>query len=713
MSTKFEIKNGSLYFNYSKEDTVTFGGVTYNVKTWYDNVTCSATIGEESTLRFPSFGLESGAKVENGLGAYGKNIDNYPAGYADHYDSNGSQASYVFTRGTIGNRLYMLPATTGGTYYFHGDGSGGTTKHTTTLDCSGISIGGSTLSSSNCTIWYTSLGGYKASVTGSSVSFDTPTGGGDCKIWFSQLNDSSSYYEFSNGLTDGDGNTYSQNSDGSFTVSLSGEDDTNIVLKGTVLLYNKVELTLSNLMIDGSYITSSSDLVIGYHFDSGSETKYAYTGSNISISYQRGLYSTFYVSFYNSSGKSYGCSDLNITSSSITDWSNSDSVCWCSLNTSSDTNGVFYGELSSPSETYTLNIANMVSTDGEDFVSKYSGAVLTYQPENGYSYPKGNSFDVTCVISGGWKFDTSSGAYSNVHPYGGDGVTNPITFVNDYTITFNIPSDIANPIAYVYDMVAIKKESPTSEYATFITPYLVSKNDVNAIANAIWIDDDGSEINATNNILSYKQIFDTLTSDKSQTLKLGGYSTGRDVLYLVDYQYTRNLGYVSIDEYWHNADDYDNTEVSVYVPLVGLVSLDVGRVMGHKIFLEYRYEIINGKALAVLYSDCYNNNSIIYQASCNFAITEPISNNDMTEYANSYWTILTTQMGDLKPFVLIDRKQPASDIISVRGNDVQVIKKVSECSGFVAFNKIFLQDIGSTNREFEEISKLLTSGVII
>lgn len=712
MATKFVIKNGSIYFNYSKDDTVSFGGVTYNVKTWYDNVTCEATISEESTLRFPAFGLVSGAKVENALGAYGTSIDNYPSGYADHYDSSGKQSSYVFSRGTYGNRLYMEPSVTGGTYYFHGD-SGGTVTYTTTLDCSGITIGGSSISSSNCSIWFGTLGGDKASFSGTSASFTTPDGGGDCKIWFSQLNDSSSYYEFTDGLTDGDGNSYKQNNDGSFTISLNGDSDSNLTLSGSAIIYDKVELILNNLMIDGSYITSSSDLIIGFHFDSGSETKHQYSGNNLSISYERGLYTTFYVSFYNSSGKMYGCSALEITSSVLNDWSNSDSVCWTTLNASRDSNGTFYGELSTPSETYTLNIANMASTDGEDFVTKYAGAVLTYQPANGYSYTKGDSFDVTCVISGGWKFDVTSGAYSNVHPYGGDGVTKPITFVNEYTITFNIPSDIANPIAYVYDMVAIKKESPTSDYATFITPYLVTKNDVNAIANAVWINEDGTEINATNNILSYKQIFDTLTSDKSQTLKLGGYSTGRTVNYLVDYQFTRSLGYVEIVEYWHNADDYDNTEIEVYVPLVGLVNIDTSRVMGHKLYLEYRYEIINGKAIALLYCDCYSSTSIIYQASCNFAITEPITNNDMTEYANSYWTILTSQMGDLKPYVLIDRKQPASDVISVRGNDVQVVKKVSDCVGYVVFSKIFLQDIGATNTEFEEITKLLTSGVIV
>lgn len=712
MSTYFKIRNGSLYFNYTKDNTVTFGGVKYNTKTWYDGVTCDAVISEESVMLAPAFGLTSGAKVENCLGAYGTDVDNYPSGYADHYNSSGKQDSYVFTRGTYGDRLYMAPSVTGGTYYFKGD-SGGTVNYNTTLKCSGITIGGSSFSSSNCTIWYGTLGGNKATIDGTAATFETPSGGGDCKIWFSQLNDDSSYYEFSGVITDGDGNSYTQASDGSFTISLNGESDTSLTLKGSAVVYDKIELILSNLMIDGSYITSSSDLIIGYHFDSGNETKYQYTGSNISVSYERGLYTTFYLSFYNSSGISYGSSELNITSSVLNDWSVSDNVCWTVLNKSSDSNGTFYGELSTPSETYTLNIANMVSTDGEDFITKYSGAVLTYQPENGYSYTKGNSFDVTCVISGGWKFDTSSGAYSNVHPYGGDGVTKPITFVDEYTITFNIPNDIANPIAYVYDMVAIKKESPVSDYATFITPYLVTKNDVNAIANSVWINEDGTEINATNNILSYKQIYDTLSSDKSQTLKLGGYSTGRTVDYLVDYQYTRNLGFVKINEYWHNADDYDNTEVYVYVPLVGLVSVDTNRVMGHNIYLEYRYEVINGKAIALLYCDCYSPNSIIYQASCNFAITEPITNNDMVEYANSYWTILTSQMGDLKPFVLIDRKQPANDVISVRGNDVQVVKKVSDCSGYVSFSKIFLQDIGATNTEFEEITKLLTSGVIV
>lgn len=714
MSIRLVIKNGSIYFNVKTKSEMTVGGVTYNTLQWYDNVTIDTTV-PESTLYVPAFGLESGEKIENGLGSYGTNIDNYPVGYADHYDAKGTADSYKFARGTLGGRLYMQGSSTVGTYYFHGDG-GDTpvTEYTTTLDCSNIKIDGEVLSASNCSVYYgDTIGSKTATISGNTVSFTTPSGGGSCNIWFCKV-DTTTTHTIDGVISDSDGGVYTQNSDGSFTFELNSDSDTSLTLNGVFVTSLKIELIFSNMTIDAEYVTSSSDLVIGYHFDTGTETKVKYKGSAIAVSFPKNTYTTFYMTFYNEAGQTYDSSQLDFTTKTLTVWNCSTNVCWCELNTDGNSDGTVYGDLPViTGDKYTLNIANMTSTDGETFINKYSGAILTYSPASGYEFDKGTSFDVTCTISGGWKFDTGSSAYINVHASGDEGVTTAVDFTNEHSFVFNIPADIANPIAYVYDMLAVKEESPQPDYATFITPYLVSKSDVNAIANAIWIGDDGSEITATNNILSYKQIYDTLSSDNEQTLKLGGYSTGRTAKYLVDYTFVRSLGSITIPEYWHNADDYEHTDIQIYVPLVGLISVDAKVAMGHTLRLDYRYEIIDGKALAVLYCDSYGSDSVIWQSSCNFGVTEPISSESYMTYANSYWTILTSQLGELQPYALIDRRQPASDIIDVSGNRVQIVKKVSDCEGFVAFERVYLNDIDGTSNELEEINSILTSGIIV
>ena len=715
MSCRVIVKNGSIYFNTKSFDEVTFAGQTFKSQQWYDNITIDYTYNESTTIYVPAFGLESGGKVENGMGNYGTNIDNYPAGYASHYNASGSPDYAVFARGTLAGRLYMAGASSSGTYYFHGDGSDTpVSEYTTTLDCSNIKIDGEVLSASNCSVYYgDTVGSKSATISGNTVSFTTPSGGGSCNVWFCKL-DSTTTHTIDGVISDSDGGVYNQNSDGSFTFELNGDSDTSLTLSGVFVTSLKIELIFSNMTIDADYVTSSSDLVIGYHFDTGNETKVKYKGNAIAVSFPKNTYTTFYMTFYNEAGQTYDSSQLDFTTKTLTVWNCSTNVCWCELNTDGDSDGTVYGDLPAiTGDKYTLNIANMVSTDGENFTTKYSGAVLTYSPASGYEFDKGSSFDVKCTISGGWKFDTGSSAYSNVHASGDEGITTAVIFTDEHNFSFNIPADIANPIAYVYDMLAVKEESPQPDYATFITPYLVSKADVNAIANAIWIGEDGSEITATNNILSYKQIYDTLSSDNEQTLKLGGYSVGRTAKYLVDYTFVRTLGGVTIPEYWHNADDYENTEISIYVPLVGLVSVDAKVVMGHTLRLDYRYEIIDGKALAVLYCDSYGSESIIWQSSCNFAITEPISSESYMSYANSYWNILTSQLGELQPYVLIDRKQPAVDVIDVSGNRVQIVKKVSDCNGFVAFERVYLNDIDGTSNELEEINSLLTSGIIV
>lgn len=707
MAFRVIIKNGSIFFIDSSLSSVTVGGQTFNTSQWYDNVTIDYTWDTTDTSYLPAFGLESGNAVANGKGNYGTDIDNYPAGYASHYKDDGTADYSIFGRATFDGRQYMLGQLGTGIYLFHGDGSDTPSEYTTTLSCQYVTIDGSTFSSSNCSVYYGDLTN-KATITDSNATFTTPDGGGECKIWFCKP-DSTDYYTFSYMSIGGEDVT--QNSDGSFTVTLESGEDTELSCIGTcktVTKYN-IELVFDYLTIDGVSVSSSSDLIIGYHFDTSTETKVQYTGHNISIEYTGGLYTDFYMTFYTSDNKVYNTSSLSIVGS---DWIISDNVMTLSL--SGDESGRIIGNITTPTSSYTLTISDMLDNSGLKFIETYSGAVLTYTPTSGSSYTSGNDFTVTCAISGGWKFDTTGGGnFCQTISGSSSSVSSDVTFVDEYTITGTVDGSLVNAIVWFENLVGLKDSEPEPEYMSFITPYLPTKADINKLAGSIWVDSSGSEITAMANILSYKEIFDTLDSDKTQTLMLGGYSSGITCKYLVDYTFTRNLGSVDIEEYWHNADDYNNTTIKVYIPLVGLVDVETTQVMGHKIYLEYRYEIIDGRCLAILYTDNYSPESIIYQSSCNFAIDEPINSNDYNSYSNSYWNILTNQLGDLKPFVLIDRKQPANDVVQATGNKVQIVKKVKECSGYTEFELVFMNDIECTNSEYGEIENLLTSGVII
>jgi hypothetical protein len=707
MATTFNVKNGTFYLTTAGTGS---SGITYEANKKYSGITDNITI--DGSAYVVNFKLDSDATPS----IVGRALSSLSPGEVS-LRYNSSYHTDKLISNTFNNEKYYSASVSGpsNTLNFYGDSSGTTDKYTTTITTEYFTYDSVGLNADNCDLYYGSLSN-KASASGYTYTFDTPDGGGSTKIWFCKKGTTTPYTGFSY-ISDIEGTDYEQADDGSITVTLDNSDDTEIQLFGSGSSPTSkvnVELDFTSLTINDIEVGSYSDLVIGYHFDTTTEVKVEYDGSDIAVSYEQGAYTEFFVSFYKKDGSAYSMRHVTVsTGSGGGNWQVSDNVAVCTLAASGNSRGNFSGPLYDATGTASkLNIISMTTTDDKDFVSSYSGAALTYTPANGYEYTTGDNFDLQVVISGGWKFDTTAACVFRQRG-GGNPYSTEVTFVDEHTAKASVDGFNTNPIVWFNGMVGLKDEEPEPDYATFITPYIVSKANVNHLASAIWISEDGSTITAMDNILSYKEIYDTLDSDVSQEIKLGGYSSGTTAKYLVDYTHTRNLGGVDIEEYWHNADDYENTTVRVYVPLIGLVDVETGQVMGHKLYLEYRYEIIDGKALAVLYTDSYSPESIIYQGSCNFAIDEPINSNNIDSYANSYWTILSAQLGDLKPYVLIDRKQPASGLAEEIGNKVQIAKKVKECSGYTEFEYITVSGLEATNSEYAEIVSLLTSGVIV
>lgn len=316
-------------------------------------------------------------------------------------------------------------------------------------------------------------------------------------------------------------------------------------------------------------------------------------------------------------------------------------------------------------------------------------------------------FNAILTCPDGYKFDESQSNSVTV-----DSVSHAFV-VSGSTLTVSF-SQLDNVKTWTITCYMVKEEEPTPTvtYPSFVTAYLPNTDDVAAIKSAIWIDSEGEVISAASNIISYKQIFDTLTSDKNKVMKFGGYSLGRNVAYVEDNQYIRKLGYIEVPAHWGNADDYKNTTYTLYVPLVGYVELEPERIVGHKLYLEYRYEIQDGKALSVISSDDTGEDdlTIVSQGSCNFAIDEPIGTDIGTSYANSYWTIMSAQLGDLRPYLLIRRHEPVGS--SYGENNTKEVK-VKECSGYVQFSEIFVEGIECTKKEYSEILSKLKSGIIV
>lgn len=411
----------------------------------------------------------------------------------------------------------------------------------------------------------------------------------------------------------------------------------------------------------------------------------------------------------------YYSGDVTPSSGDLTNTTNSSvtgNTCWLLSNWDTSLESItFSGKCSynAPPAPTTYTIKTPTVTDSSDKSSKNVSWNVSFP----LTVTKGVSETIILSCDSGYKFSNPTAIAFTMSDSSGNEITGFTMAATESSVTFTgSPSGNIEEFT-VTNVDVVKKDITPVASPTFVTAYLPSDADIKALQNTIWMSDNGDVANVYSYVVRYHQIFDTLTADAVQDLKLGNYSLSRDVGYLKLNNRIKDMGSVKIDEYFKSADDYKSTTIKLYIPLYGYVDLSPSDVMGHNIYLQYNYEIMDGKALATVYSDFIDTKTVVAQVSCNFAIEEPIGSDVSSYYANSYWQILTAQLGELKPYILISRKTPAIDIISEQGQRIQKKVKVSDCSGYTKFDTIFINNISATSDEKNKIINYLKSGVLV
>lgn len=94
---------------------------------------------------------------------------------------------------------------------------------------------------------------------------------------------------------------------------------------------------------------------------------------------------------------------------------------------------------------------------------------------------------------------------------------------------------------------------------------------------------------------------------------------------------TINCGSLIVPEYWNNYLDYaPYTQVSIYLPFIGIVNVDANDIVGHSVNITYNIDCYNGSCIAMITvakagpdGEVYN--CLAYQYSGNCAVDVPLS----------------------------------------------------------------------------------------
>lgn len=217
---------------------------------------------------------------------------------------------------------------------------------------------------------------------------------------------------------------------------------------------------------------------------------------------------------------------------------------------------------------------------------------------------------------------------------------------------------------------------------------------------------------------------------------------------IVGNQYTYiDCGTVSLREYYGNILDYSPyTTVQLYLPFIGIVSLDIADVSRSSITVKYGVDVLTGACLASVSVQRDNAGGVLYQYSGNCACQYPLS-------SGSYMGMVTGAIGAIgslargniigtglsiagmhtniehsggfsgnagamgikKPYLIISRPQSAMNdgFPSIQGYPSNYFTRLGDCSGFTQIAECHVENIPATDKELDKIKDLLKEGVIL
>lgn len=209
-----------------------------------------------------------------------------------------------------------------------------------------------------------------------------------------------------------------------------------------------------------------------------------------------------------------------------------------------------------------------------------------------------------------------------------------------------------------------------------------------------------------------------------------------------------DCGSLDVNEYFGTFLDYQ-TNVSIYLPYIGIKSLNVNDVMDSNIHLVYNVDNQTGECVAFIKCNKFNQNlnSVMYSFSGNMGTQLPINSRDTsTQYlallnatsqmvAGNYVSAtniavtglsptiekagrLDSNSGNisvLRPYLIVERPmwQKPSNYGEYQGETAYIYDKLSNLSGYVEIEAVKSELNGVPKESRERIIELLQNGVYI
>lgn len=253
-------------------------------------------------------------------------------------------------------------------------------------------------------------------------------------------------------------------------------------------------------------------------------------------------------------------------------------------------------------------------------------------------------------------------------------------------------------------------------------------------------------------IIGLHKVYGTPITGDESTIVVGYLNSGVPSKTVTKQYITIDCGAVSLPEFYGNVLDYTATDVSIFLPFIGVRQLSTADVMRSTISVKYHIDVLTGTGLAEISVRRDAAGGVLYQFSCDCAERFPISSGSYmgiigglagvgagiataatgnllagglmaaNAIGNSHFDVNRTgnfsgnagAMGGKKPYLIISRAQPATanNFSAYVGKPTNHTTTVGACKGFIKCVVDHLENIPATADELAEIDTLLQQGIL-
>lgn len=259
-------------------------------------------------------------------------------------------------------------------------------------------------------------------------------------------------------------------------------------------------------------------------------------------------------------------------------------------------------------------------------------------------------------------------------------------------------------------------------------------------------------------IIGLHKVYSPVQTSGQGTIKCGYLDSGVPSKLVSEQYVTVDCGSVDLQEYFGNVFDYPPyTEVSIYLPFIGIQRLDPSDVMRSTISVKYHIDVLSGACMAEVNVKRDAAGGALYTFTGDAAVRYPVSSGSYMSMVSSIvsavagtamiavapstagilgatagvahsffnarnnvqrsgsFTGNAGAMGSKIPYLIISRPQTAmaDKFETLSGYPSNTYTLLSACKGFTKVKYCHVENLNATDAEKQEIEQLLKEGVIL